>query len=534
VYKLATTAGAVAESGAVGVAVGAGGAAELGGLVGVGVVDEILEVWHTPDEDQHVKVTALHDAAAPAKGAVVRPPNADLTNEEGGSGLLSRDHLAELVDDCIRAYEDADAVGQHEGLVRLFRYDESDGFSATLYEKDDHDVLVFRGTANLMNAATDLNAVAVSLAEVYTELDSADDLRCHRGFATLLQPHFDELADALAERNRPYRLTGHSLAAALSQLYAYLVATLRPHARQPFETIGFGGPRVFVEGAFDKYMGEVHNCYRFANDRDPVPLTPMQALGYQHVGHGIMLFENPGVFYKDPSGQLQSTKLVNYAPLNHHNTKGLSTEMVLSTKLLRDPRAFERVKARVIADFDANRARVPDDIYAQVAAAQPVNDTHLVARMTDRLFTPSKYRPTTYYLGGLPDELSPVGAHGLLMYQRRVHKLPPKLLDYHLDAPPASGSGGGGAGTDVFDSLDTMEAHTTTDPPPNPHTHTTTHTTRRGAPSFRLPHPLYPDYDPHHGAHHTQRRQNQVHVLGYMLYPAALAAEHEGALVAYR
>ena len=293
----ATTAGAVA------------GGAVVGATVASALYQILANEFSTPVEHQHVD--QLHEIARTHHSSVHGYVEGDTT-----ASVLSRDHILELVHKSQKVYG-ADQQGSVQGFD-----DAGTDFRAVLYANNDHDILSFRGTGSLTNAITDLNFVSAKLSEHFEGVTPDADLSCHQGFLQMLKTQYDPIVEALSARmDRPLRVTGHSMGAGLGCVFSYLYAVKSPDASQPTETITFGSPRVFTTGSRMTYNARVENCFTVITDRDPVCQLPPVALGYEHIGKVITLFENPGILFrptqKSDDRRLKSAQ-VNVAKNNYY------------------------------------------------------------------------------------------------------------------------------------------------------------------------------------------------------------------------
>ncbi|MBP6821793.1 MAG: lipase family protein [Acidobacteria bacterium] len=150
----------------------------------------------------------------------------------------------------------------------------------TLPQFDDQfRVLVFRGTDELIDWLSDLNALPV-------EWEGAGLV--HQGFRDALETVWPEIKQALEADNSPVFYTGHSLGASMATLAA---AKISPHAVYTFGS-PFTGNEAFVESLSGVKV------YRVANNRDVVPTVP-PLLGLRHVGE-LHYIAHDGQFVVDP------------------------------------------------------------------------------------------------------------------------------------------------------------------------------------------------------------------------------------------
>ena len=411
-----TVAGITTAEGAVAVGAVAGGAA-VGATVASALYQILANEFSTPVEHQHVD--QLHEIARTHHSSVHGYIEGDTT-----ASVLSRDHILELVHKSQKVY-DAD---QPES-VQVFD-DASTDFRAVLYANNDHDILSFRGTGSLTNAITDLNFVSAKLSEHFEGVTPDADLSCHQGFLQMLKTQYDPIVEALSARiDRPLRVTGHSMGAGLGCVFTYLYGVKSPDANHPTETITFGSPRVFTTGSRMTYNARVENCFTVITDRDPVCQLPPVALGYEHIGKVITLFENPGILFrptqKSDDRRLKSAQ-VNVARFNYYagfaDVEYRATMKALTT----DQQTFQYCKDTVLDEFDTHRESVPDETYTAIQNAT-MPDKSVFAQVINGNVNLRFDRPSTFFIQGLE-----TSAHTLTCYERRVQKLPQQLLDIDL------------------------------------------------------------------------------------------------------
>jgi hypothetical protein len=402
----ATTAGAVA------------GGAVVGATVASALYQILANEFSTPVEHQHVD--QLHEIARTHHSSVHGYVEGDTT-----ASVLSRDHILELVHKSQKVYG-----ADQQDSVQVFD-DAGTDFRAVLYANNDHDILSFRGTGSLTNAITDLNFVSAKLSEHFEGVSPDADLSCHQGFLQMLKTQYDPIVEALSARmDRPLRVTGHSMGAGLGCVFSYLYAVKSPDASQPTETITFGSPRVFTTGSRMTYNARVENCFTVITDRDPVCQLPPVALGYEHIGKVITLFENPGILFrptqKSDDRRLKSAQ-VNVAKYNYYagfaDVEYRATMKALTT----DQQTFQYCKDTVLDEFDTHRESVPDATYTAIQNAT-MPDKSVFAQVINGNVNLQFDRPSTYFIQGLE-----TSAHTLTCYERRVQKLPQQLLDVEVE-----------------------------------------------------------------------------------------------------
>jgi len=141
-------------------------------------------------------------------------------------------------------------------------------------------VISFRGTSNLPNWLTDLEATKTSPYE------GVPDAAVHYGFYTASQKLESQVMDAVASAMAAggvdsIYVTGHSLGAALSVLTAVSVKGKYPDT--PVAIYNFGLPRVGNQ-AFAQFFESLNiPVFRVVNFDDIVPHVPPQSMGFYHV-----------------------------------------------------------------------------------------------------------------------------------------------------------------------------------------------------------------------------------------------------------
>lgn len=166
-----------------------------------------------------------------------------------------------------------------------FQWIEFDGTQAAVLDTKRHQVLVFRGTSNVQDWLTNLDAWTVKRPEFTGEV--------HQGFYDALMVVLDDIVHHL-QSHKILWITGHSLGGALATLASGLF-------RGTLYT--FGSPRVG-----NKEFSEVVFGNRFTNNNDIVPRVPIG--DYKHVGTNYHFTHN-GKLWKDPSwGWLEWDRIV--------------------------------------------------------------------------------------------------------------------------------------------------------------------------------------------------------------------------------
>jgi len=220
------------------------------------------------------------------------------------------------------------------------------------------------------------------------------------------------------------------MGAGLGCVFSYVYGVKNPDATQPTETITFGSPRVFTTGSRVTYNSVVENCFTVITDRDPITNLPPVALGYEHIGKVITLFENPGILFR-PMQKSDDRRLreagVNVAKYNYYAGFADVEYRATMKALTADEDTFQYCKDTVLDEFDTHRESVPDATYTAIKNAT-MPDKSVFAQVVNGNVNLQFNRPSTYYIQGLE-----TSAHKLSCYERRVQKLPQQLLDIELE-----------------------------------------------------------------------------------------------------
>ncbi|MGE5625592.1 MAG: lipase family protein [Bacillota bacterium] len=160
-----------------------------------------------------------------------------------------------------------------------------------------HAIVAFRGTQDLADWVTDIDAFQVPLPPAWRgQIPSGDGIRVHLGFLLLsLQLHKQVLA-ALdrVDKKAPVYVTGHSLGGALSVLTSLM---LKLHGFEDVRMYSFAGPRAGNREFAAAYNGLVPASYRVVNLCDVVPEVPPSRLDnwtYEHVGQAWSFLNQSG------------------------------------------------------------------------------------------------------------------------------------------------------------------------------------------------------------------------------------------------
>ena len=234
------------------------------------------------------------------------------------------DRVCLLIDASIQAYrafssapvlppapDGYEFVTTWQGVDALFgkdRHVETYGIVFRSLEKPNRYVFAFRGTASPEDLGLDLGyrghafvPVGPSVpgpggtgpdvpAEVCVEAGFWDAYTTDDGATPSMQSQVFALLDRYAASDRPVHelwMTGHSLGAALSTLFALDVALCRPEITASH--VNFASPRVGNKAFVEFYQQQAAQqdaatrTLRVQNVLDGVPDSPLESMGYQHV-----------------------------------------------------------------------------------------------------------------------------------------------------------------------------------------------------------------------------------------------------------
>lgn len=161
-----------------------------------------------------------------------------------------------------------------------FRVDDLGATAGFVACNDEHLVIAFRGTDDVLDLAINLSASQTPNLEYY-------EGAVHRGFAQAVEGIWLELrtlVDAFRSNQQQIWLTGHSLGGALATLAAKRLDAFLG----PVTCITFGQPRVGSPTFHQNYSVSHH---RFVNEQDLVNKLPPRSLftRYLHVGQELLL-----------------------------------------------------------------------------------------------------------------------------------------------------------------------------------------------------------------------------------------------------
>jgi thioesterase domain-containing protein len=171
---------------------------------------------------------------------------------------------------------------------------------AVAASREDHAVLVFRGTAGVRDMLTDL---AFRKQPFRAGPDGAPPVgRAHRGFVAALDGVWSDVLQAVQALGpgRPIFIAGHSLGAALAQLTALRLVA---HGQAVAGVYTYGSPRVGdteFRSAYDAALGE--RTFMHVNDEDVVPTIPPGWTGFDHVAQPARRFDKTHKLALDEDG----------------------------------------------------------------------------------------------------------------------------------------------------------------------------------------------------------------------------------------
>lgn len=203
-----------------------------------------------------------------------------------GDGNIDLERLIAHAQRCNDAYHDHDIFRHEYGdHVKVGEFPAS-GLRVYFDAHPDHEEqwVILRGTANLPNVLEDLEFLGGEEHEL--------GIQVHAGFNRTFQECLPWIIEHL-DRDRPVRVTGHSLGGAVAVL---LVATLEHRGFEDVSGVTFGQPKITdAHGA--KKLATL-DLIRVVHDSDPVPMMPpvfveVGELGlYHHAGPEIVVRPN--------------------------------------------------------------------------------------------------------------------------------------------------------------------------------------------------------------------------------------------------
>jgi len=167
-------------------------------------------------------------------------------------------------------------------------------------------IFAFRGTASAMDILDDMGFESKNFIPFDKTSSIPDNIEVESGFFNVYHENSDnspsmqeqlfELLDKYNTSEKPITelsITGHSLGAALSELFTLDIAISRPKIKA--SNINFACPRVghtnFVE-FFQQQEAQQKaetRTLRVRNVYDKVPCMPLKLMEYQHLGHAYLV-----------------------------------------------------------------------------------------------------------------------------------------------------------------------------------------------------------------------------------------------------
>jgi len=227
---------------------------------------------------------------------------------------FSTDELAQCQTDKIVPPEGYDFVESWLGVDSIFGKEKTIECYGVVFRSQQAPytyIFAFRGTASLMDVLDDMGAdhsvfkpydnTASVPAGVEVECGFYDVYTAADGDVPSMQQQVFQLIDKYQASDKPIDhlfITGHSLGAALCQLFTLDVALSRPSITA--SNINYASPRVGNSDFVRLYeqqsaqQNEKTRTLRVQNTYDKVPCVPIESIGYEHTSHAYIV-----AFYKD-------------------------------------------------------------------------------------------------------------------------------------------------------------------------------------------------------------------------------------------
>ena len=217
--------------------------------------------------------------------------------ESGDRSTLPVDveELIEMAEYCEEAYRSA----TNENKLYEIRNNE---FSYHVKQDRGVTILIFRGTDNLKNVWTDIDARP-------TKDDSLDGAYLHRGFKDAATWIFEDIKRDYTLEKTVY-LTGHSLGGAVAQIIGLWLHNAGYHV----QIYTFGSPKVSTT-----FFGNRPIHYRVAIRNDPVPFMPP----YPFLHSGISI--DPKTLNWEEGGEANRGSFTEIDGLDHSILKYVTT-----------------------------------------------------------------------------------------------------------------------------------------------------------------------------------------------------------------
>jgi Lipase (class 3) len=140
-------------------------------------------------------------------------------------------------------------------------------------------IIAFRGSSEIRDWLTNVEAWQRDL----------DSVEIHAGFYAAVDSVWGELETFLLDLTGPIVVTGHSLGAALAQVFAFRLSQ-DPESHTPHAIYTFGGPRVGDKNFAKKYnLSLYEETFRVIHQADLVPWVPWLLGKYRHAGQEVYL-----------------------------------------------------------------------------------------------------------------------------------------------------------------------------------------------------------------------------------------------------
>lgn len=242
--------------------------------------------------------------------------------------------------ECIDGWSGVNALDGHELTIECY------GLVYRSTRDPKQYIFAFRGTDSLTDGLLDTDLLFQPFvsysndkhADVKVEGGFNDVYRSSSGDTASMQQQLFELLDKylpVGSKSTLY-ITGHSLGAALSELFTLDVALSRPDINA--STINFASPRVGDAKFVDLYMQQpaqqnpATRTLRVQNTYDIVPCVPTEDLGYRSLPNALLL-----AFYWDASfGEFD--KLACHSALNYQAVINCANES--ATGICENPALF--------------------------------------------------------------------------------------------------------------------------------------------------------------------------------------------------
>lgn len=229
------------------------------------------------------------------------------------------------------------------GIDEIFGKDKQEEvYGAVFRSLDDpsHYIYAFRGTASGLDVLDDLGAEMKDFVAFDQSISIPKDVKVEAGFDDVyrsaknktpsMQMQLFELVDQLNASENPIKslwVTGHSLGAALCQLFSLDLALSRPEITSL--NINYASPRVGNAEFVDFFeRSSAKNTLRVQNTHDKVPCVPPTLLGYRHTSRALLI-----AFYKEglmgKLDYLDCHSIVNYLAVINRDIEAQKTSSAL-------------------------------------------------------------------------------------------------------------------------------------------------------------------------------------------------------------